>query len=89
MTLDEAVERYLDHVRVERGLSAHTVSAYGSDLSGFVRFAEEQGVRAISDADAVLFTTTARLESSISSRRWRATPCASGISFASCSPSVT
>ena len=70
MTLDEAVERYLDHVRVERGLSAHTVAAYGSDLSGFVRFAEEQGVRAISDADAVLLHRylLARLESGISSK---------------------
>lgn len=70
MTLDEAVERYLDHLRVERGLSKNTVSAYGSDLAAFTRFAEELGVR---DAAAVEAThlhrfLLARLEAGVRSK---------------------
>jgi integrase/recombinase XerD len=37
-TIDAAIQRYLDHVRVERGLSPNTLTAYGTDLA---RFAQE------------------------------------------------
>ncbi|MCU1558445.1 MAG: tyrosine recombinase XerD [Microbacteriaceae bacterium] len=33
--LDSAVDRYLRHVSIERGLSANTVSAYRRDLAGY------------------------------------------------------
>jgi integrase/recombinase XerC len=49
-TLDALVDRYVDHVRVERGYSEHTVAAYASDLSDLVRFAES---REIHDADGL------------------------------------
>jgi integrase/recombinase XerD len=38
-TLDEAIVAYLDYLRVERGLSAATISAYGVDLREFARHA--------------------------------------------------
>ena len=40
MRIAELVDLYLDHLRVERALSAHTLSAYGHDLNSFVVFAE-------------------------------------------------
>ena len=44
MALEAAVDAYLAHLRVERALSPHTVSAYGRDLAGFVEFAAAAGV---------------------------------------------
>lgn len=41
--LDEAIARYLDHLRHERGLSRHTLSAYGTDLGLFARWWEASG----------------------------------------------
>ncbi|GGI47273.1 integrase/recombinase XerC [Agromyces flavus] len=49
--LDSLVDRYLDHVRVERGYSPHTVAAYASDLADLVVFAESRGVRAQTGLD--------------------------------------
>jgi len=45
-TLDwaEAVDAFLDHARVERGLSRHTVEAYARDLARFAEYAEERRV---------------------------------------------
>ena len=39
-----AVEGYLDHLVVERGLSAHTIGAYRRDLSRYADYLGEQGV---------------------------------------------
>jgi integrase/recombinase XerD len=36
-TLEQEVQRYLDHLTVERGLTPNTVAAYGADLSRFAR----------------------------------------------------
>lgn len=44
MALDSVVDSYLMHLRVERGLSPHTLAAYGRDLAKFVAFAEQRGV---------------------------------------------
>jgi integrase/recombinase XerD len=41
VTVDEAVERYLDHLTVERGLAQHTLEAYRRDLE---RYAAVLGV---------------------------------------------
>ena len=41
MELGSAIDAYLDHLRVERGLSANTLEAYSRDLGKFARFAEE------------------------------------------------
>ncbi|MDN5703191.1 MAG: site-specific tyrosine recombinase XerD [Micrococcales bacterium] len=41
--VQRAVERYLQHLAVERGLAANTLSAYRRDLARYVRFVTEIG----------------------------------------------
>jgi len=45
------VERFLDHLMVERGLSAHTVAAYRRDLSRYGRYCTDRGVGDAAAAD--------------------------------------
>jgi integrase/recombinase XerD len=45
------VERYLDHLLVERGLSRNTHDAYRRDLAKYVGFCAGRGVRAAADVD--------------------------------------
>jgi integrase/recombinase XerD len=54
--LDASVDAFLDHLRVERALSPHTVAAYGRDLAKLVSFAEEQGAERAEDIDLGLFS---------------------------------
>ena len=49
--MDEQVQRYLDHLAVERGLSRHTVDAYRRDLRRYVEFCAARGVRTAGDVD--------------------------------------
>lgn len=42
MTAAQAVEGYLDHLRVERGASPHTVAAYRRDLRRYVDFLQQR-----------------------------------------------
>jgi len=44
LTVDMAVQQFLDHLRVERELSVATVEAYGQDLAAFARFLAARGV---------------------------------------------
>ena len=50
LRLDEAVDMFLDHLKVERGLSRNTLDAYGRDLARFTAFLIERGRE---DADDV------------------------------------
>jgi integrase/recombinase XerD len=50
LALDAAIDLFLDHVKVERGLALNTVLAYGRDLAAFRRFAEKSDLH---DAAAV------------------------------------
>jgi integrase/recombinase XerD len=50
MLLDSAVDLYLDHVKIERGLARNTVEAYGRDLAKFARWAGSEGLE---DAEKV------------------------------------
>jgi integrase/recombinase XerD len=50
LSLDSAIDLFLDHVKVERGLARNSVDAYGRDLAKFRRFAAGEGV---DDAEAV------------------------------------
>jgi integrase/recombinase XerD len=45
--IDEAVERYLGHIKVERQLAPNSVAAYGRDLANFAAFLAEKGVRSL------------------------------------------
>lgn len=47
MNLDAAIEAFLNHLGVERGLSAATVEAYGRDLAGFAATFGSRSVRSI------------------------------------------
>ncbi|MET0735577.1 MAG: site-specific tyrosine recombinase XerD [Microbacterium sp.] len=44
MRLERAVDAYLRHSSIERGLSEHTVSAYRRDLAGYVDWLATRGV---------------------------------------------
>ncbi|HEV8551542.1 MAG TPA: tyrosine recombinase [Polyangiaceae bacterium] len=56
MSLDRAIDAYLDHLRVERALSKNTLSAYATDLAKLARFAEERGVTTPAGLDLTLVT---------------------------------
>lgn len=44
MQVDRALDAYLRHVTIERGLSEHTVAAYRRDLAGYAAWLGEQGI---------------------------------------------
>lgn len=84
MLLARALDSYLRHVTIERGLSDHTVSAYRRDLDGYIAWLSEQGFTDTSEVTAQVIgrfieerssevpppaaTSLARLQSSV--RGW-------------------
>lgn len=52
--LERSVGAFLDHARIERGLSPRTVEAYGRDLERFAGFLARQGVETLDGVDAGL-----------------------------------
>ena len=44
MKLDRAVDAYLRHITIERGLSDHTVAAYRRDLAGYAQWLAAEGI---------------------------------------------
>jgi integrase/recombinase XerD len=48
-SLRSSVQGYLDHLAVERGLSANTVSAYRRDLSRYVGWCDQRGLERVAD----------------------------------------
>ena len=46
------VRQYLDHLAVERGVAANTLSSYRRDLTRYVEYLERIGVASIGDVDA-------------------------------------
>lgn len=44
LPLDVAIDDFIQHLTVERGLARNTLLAYGQDLAGFAEFAESSGV---------------------------------------------
>jgi integrase/recombinase XerD len=54
VTLEALVDVYLNHLRVERALSAHTVENYGRDLSKLCAFAASTGVSEAERLDLTL-----------------------------------
>lgn len=51
MALDGELDAFLDHLRVERALSPHTVAAYARDLTKLVTFAAERGCGSARELD--------------------------------------
>lgn len=46
MQLDRALNAYLRHITIERGLSEHSIAAYRRDLSAYVDWLHERGIDA-------------------------------------------
>jgi integrase/recombinase XerD len=66
-TLAMWTDRYLDHLTVERGLSANTIAAYRRDLRRYVAFCERRDVRSPDDVDE---RTIRSFVASISASTW-------------------
>lgn len=49
LALDEGVDLFLDHLKVERGLARNTLEAYGRDLARFVAFLAARGRADVDD----------------------------------------
>lgn len=49
--IDHYIQRFLDYIAVERGLSANTVASYGRDLSQFASFLDKRGVTELTKID--------------------------------------
>ena len=65
-SLEGAVDRYLRHVSIERGLSANTVAAYRRDLAAYLRLLDARQVttaEGISLADVSAFAQHLRIRS--------------------------
>ncbi|HEX4420700.1 MAG TPA: site-specific tyrosine recombinase XerD [Kofleriaceae bacterium] len=53
LSLDEAVDLFLDHIKVERGLARLTLDAYGRDLARFTAFLTGRGRAEVDDITAL------------------------------------
>jgi integrase/recombinase XerD len=73
--LDEEIQQFLDHLRVERELTPATIEAYGRDLALFARFVTARGaadaaqVRPIDVLDFLAFLTERKLTPRSQARR--------------------
>jgi integrase/recombinase XerD len=75
LRLDEEIQQFLDHLRVERELTPATVEAYGRDLTLFARFAADRKVgagaevRPLDVLDFLAFLTDRKLAPRSQARR--------------------
>jgi integrase/recombinase XerD len=61
------LDRYLDHLAVERGLSANTLTAYRRDLRRYVAFCDARGVRTPGEVES---STVRSFVASVSASTW-------------------
>ncbi|MGV8969666.1 MAG: tyrosine recombinase XerC [Microbacteriaceae bacterium] len=57
MRLDQLVDEFARYLRIQRGLSAHTVRSYSSDLNLLIEFAQKSGAESAADIDLELLRT--------------------------------
>jgi integrase/recombinase XerD len=68
--IDTAIDRYLRHVSIERGLSTNTVAAYRRDLASYASLLAERGIETpegISPADVAAFSHHLRVDGQLKS----------------------
>lgn len=58
--LRRELDRYLRHLSIERGLSAHTTAAYRRDLLGYIDWVEQRGADQAESIDRALVTEFVR-----------------------------
>jgi integrase/recombinase XerD len=74
-TVGEQIERFLDHLAVERGLSPNTVGAYRRDLARYAEFLRSRGVgdaAAAGEEDVAAFVASRSAAQVEPGRRYRA-----------------
>lgn len=47
MNIDDAIQRYIDYIRIERGLSDNTIQAYARDVSALSRWLHDRGIQQV------------------------------------------
>jgi integrase/recombinase XerD len=62
--LERAVDAYLRHISIERGLSEHTVAAYRRDLSGYISWLAERDIRDSTEVTSALVSEFAAARAS-------------------------
>ncbi len=81
MRVARAVETYLRHVAIERGLADHTVAAYRHDLAGYLAWLADHGVDDVTEV-------TPRLVADFAAERAGAVPAPAATSLARLQSSV-
>jgi len=74
--LDKQLQRFLDHLSVERGLSPHTVAAYRRDLHRYAASLRERGIRdgrRVGDLDVAAHVATVSASTYGDGHAYRAT----------------
>ncbi|MBM3271087.1 MAG: site-specific tyrosine recombinase XerD [Candidatus Sericytochromatia bacterium] len=56
LSLNQHLAEFVDHLRSERGLSEHTLSAYSNDLKQFVEFLVDLGLTAFAETNRMTVT---------------------------------
>lgn len=64
----DAIDEFISHIAVERGLAANTVAAYRRDLEGYRAFLAERGIRDLSEVTDVEISEFVRARSATSAR---------------------
>ncbi len=49
--MHELADAYMDYLTIEKGLSANSITAYGTDLASYINYLSDNGIEAIRDAD--------------------------------------
>ncbi len=70
MRIEQAIDEYLSHLRVERGSSPLTIEAYSADLADYLSFLEECG---IADPNRIERDTIAAYEADLTERGYAVT----------------